>query len=259
MRQVALEFDNMAVIEWFESHIVRSPDATAQAEALAVAVARELTAAIRHRGRARIAFSGGSTPARFFERLAGQDVDWSRVDVTLVDERCVDMSDERSNARLLHNRLIGAVSPQPEFFPLFVPGESEEARDARFAHLALPFDVVHLGMGQDAHTASFFPDAPNIEAMLDPNQERDLMETQSAASRERRVTWSLAALLRTRSVVVQLVGARKWQVLAEALDVLAHGNVTQDEYCRLPILAVLAHTQLGKPDGVPCRIHFANE
>ena len=79
----------------------RYANADALAEALATQVAARLRAAIAARGAALLAVSGGSTPARFFERLSHEALDWSKVRVTLVDERWVPESSERSNARLV--------------------------------------------------------------------------------------------------------------------------------------------------------------
>jgi 6-phosphogluconolactonase len=250
---------SLQMTEQFEPYITRNSNKAAQAEVLATAIAVKLSTAIRARGRAAIAFSGGSTPAQFLEQLANQPVDWSNVDITLVDERCVAEDDERSNAGMLRARLLDALPKQPTFAPLYVPGESAVERKARFKQFALPFDVVHLGMGEDAHTASFFPDAPNIEAMLDLRQSDPILQTQSPTSREPRLTWSLATILQSQFVVLQVTGAAKWAVLSDVLEALAAGEVSNTQLARMPILAVLARTQLGDLHGVPAQIYFASE
>lgn len=247
------------VLEEFESHVVRSDSARHQADVLADVLALRLREAIADRGSASIAFSGGSTPALMLEQLARRNVDWSRVAITLVDERCVPETDERSNAGMLRKKLLDSLGMQPQFFPLYVPGEDLADRDARFDEVPLPFDVVHLGMGTDAHTASFFPDSENIEAMLDLGQPKRLMQTQSISSREVRLTWSLAALLESRFVVLQLIGTRKLAVLSQALEVLSLRNAVEEQLCRMPILSVLAQTQLADAGRVPVQIYFASE
>src|SRR5690625_2195161 len=81
--------------------------------ALAEAVAADLARAIGKRGQALIAVSGGSTPRRFMEALSRQDLDWSKVTMTLVDERWVPPSHPRSNARLADNHLQqGKAAPE---------------------------------------------------------------------------------------------------------------------------------------------------
>ena len=76
------------------------------AETLARDVADELARAIEAKGRATLAVSGGTTPKLFFEKLSMIDIPWSRVSVTLVDERQVPESSERSNARLVRAHLL---------------------------------------------------------------------------------------------------------------------------------------------------------
>jgi len=242
-----------------ESHIVRSDSAIRQADALAADVAQKLQTAIDRTGQASVAFSGGSTPALFLKHLSLRPVDWSKVHITLVDERCVSESDERSNARMLRANLLDNLPVEPRYAPLFLPNENESDRDARLNDFQSPFDVVHLGMGEDAHTASFFPDAENIGDMLDLSQTRRLLKTQSAASREERITWSLAALLQTRFMALQISGARKWTVLSDALESLAQDRLDEEQRCQKPILAVLEQTQVKCPDGVPAKIYYASE
>ncbi|MEM9012966.1 MAG: 6-phosphogluconolactonase [Pseudomonadota bacterium] len=131
----------------------------AQAEALAEAVAEDLSRALEARGTAHLAVPGGSTPATFLTALGGQALDWSRVVVTLTDERQVAADDARSNARLVRETLlVGATDAR--FLPLWT---GEYAGDVAEA---LPLDVAVLGMGADMHTASLFPDAKGLEAAL---------------------------------------------------------------------------------------------
>lgn len=122
----------------------------ALAETLARDVADELARAIEAKGRATLAVSGGTTPKLFFEKLSVIDIPWSRVSVTLVDERQVPESSERSNARLVRQHLLQNKAAAARFVPLVDNPDAEN----------IPaFDVAVLGMGNDGHTASFFPAA----------------------------------------------------------------------------------------------------
>ena len=241
------------------NHVIESDSAAIQAWVLAEEIAGRLNRAVAARGRASIAFSGGSTPAAMLEQLARQSVDWARVDVTLVDERCVPVSNARSNAGMLQKAFIDKLDAAPEFMPLFVPGESDAGRETRLGEWVLPFDIVHLGMGGDAHTASFFPDADNIGDMLDLEQPRRWLTTESASSGEQRITWSLPVLLQSRCFVLQLIGDSKLAVLERALEALNGSKLNETVRRQLPIAAFLAETELKKPDGVPGYIYYASE
>lgn len=233
------------------------------AAALAESTAKTLNDAIAERGCASIAFSGGSTPALFLAELSKQRVDWLKVQATLVDDRCVPASEERSNARMLQQKLFDALQVSPMFYPLFVEGESVADCNSRLAELSLPFDCLILGMGDDAHTASFFPDADNLEEMLDLSDDSLVGETRSAASIERRLTFRLPTVLAARSVVLHICGENKWRVLTEVSAALGATDSENESALaaldrKFPILSVLRRSSLHREDGVPAAIYFAS-
>ena len=194
---------------------------------LAQDIAQRLSAAIQARGVAVLSVSGGKSPVPLFEALRVIDIDWSRVRVTLVDERCVPRTHPDSNALLVQTHLLQdlAVKAQLVFMvtsavePLGSP-----AAQAKTASMALSAagtaDVLVLGMGTDGHTASLFPDAPNLAEAL------DLRNTQSCVAIElitppanapyARITQTLAQILSARHLVLPLSGADKLNTLQQA-------------------------------------------
>ena len=214
---------------------------------LASHIADTLRSALASKGRASVAFSGGSTPAGMMRHLAAESLDWSKVFVTLVDERCVAPTHERSNAKLLKENFLDLLATPANFEPLFLDAESTTERAQRLAVFQLPFDVVHLGMGTDAHTASFFPDADNVAAMIDKAGVDSLALTRSEASVEDRITWTLPALIDATSIVLQIKGEGKSEVLLDALQRLSSASSddeTQTVRCEKPIAAMISYRNL---------------
>ena len=212
-------------------------DRTALAESLADRVAGVLGDAIAERGEAVIAVSGGSTPKMFFRALSNRDIDWDKVCVTLVDERFVPADHPRSNHLLVAQNLLQGKAVAAEFVPLFHAAETAEdaARTAteQTSELGTPFDVVILGMGNDGHTASFFPGGDNLERALDTGLPPEVITMEAEAAGETRLTFTLSALDDAGLLVLHIEGAEKKSVLDQAL---AEGA---DE--AMPIRAVLRH------------------
>lgn len=191
------------------------------AAALAARVADTLKAAIASRGVAFLAVSGGTTPGRFFAALSKEPLDWSKVTVTLVDERFVPESSPRSNAALSKANLLQNEASAAAFAPLFHEAASvelgAEIADAALSSLPWPLDAAILGMGGDGHTASFFPDAQELDALLDPASSRLVLPVHSETAGETRLTLTLPALVGAGLVVVHIEGAEKRNVIEAAL------------------------------------------
>lgn len=206
-------------------------DASAQAGALAEAVAGRLRAAIVERGAATLAVPGGETPREFLRalarrNLAGSDRDWPHVTVVPTDERQVAADDARSNARALREFLIATT--RARFVPLYPAGHDLSATIAALR----PFDAVVLGMGADGHCASLFADGDNIAAALRADASDSIMTLRSPSVPEARVTLTLAALADTRALFVLIRGEEKRRTLDAALRGAA-------PFARAPIRAVL--------------------
>ena len=209
---------------------------------LADDIAENLSSVITRLGSAVIAVSGGSTPKPLFERLAELDIEWAKVIITLVDERWVNEQHELSNAAFLKRHLIDLLDDKPVFVPLYEGTEKvsdslelvlkqycEKTKSS--IQQIRPFDVVILGLGNDGHTASFFPDAANVAELVDPESDAKLISCISDSSQVMRVTWSLPMLLNTGSLILHFTGQEKRRVFANAL---ASNNSKQ-----LPIGAVI--------------------
>ncbi|WP_426286073.1 6-phosphogluconolactonase [Luteibacter sp. E-22] len=216
------------------------------ADKLARDVASKLDAAIKARGKATIAVSGGGTPKVMFAVLAEQEIDWSRVTVTLVDERWVDTDSDRSNARMVASTLLTHEAHVAAFLPLFDRAHKDDVDAAladvgkRIDALGSPFDVVLLGMGPDGHTASFFPGGDHLAEALDLDGKQSVLSMRAEGAGEPRITLSLPRILDTRALYLHIEGDDKKDVLGKAL-------AGED----FPIAAVL------KQDRVPVEVYWA--
>lgn len=188
----------------------------ALAEALSTGVAAILAGGIATRGSASLAVSGGSTPALFLQTLAKTDIAWSSVVVTLVDERCVPDTHERSNAGFLRRHLLQGPAAAARFLPLYTPGEVDDALAVRLGSLPRPLDAVVLGMGADGHTASFFPGAANLDEALDPANPRSVIAIEAPGAAEPRLSLTLPRLTEARFLALHIEGGDKLGVFAEA-------------------------------------------
>lgn len=124
----------------------------------AVAISSVLGRELQQRPRTRLLLSGGSTPAPVYAALSKAPLDWSRVDVALVDERWLLPDDPDSNARLVRESLLQNNAAKARLETLTRAGRNiEESVNTANLHAQTPPGVVVLGMGEDGHTASLFP------------------------------------------------------------------------------------------------------
>jgi 6-phosphogluconolactonase len=198
------------------------PSREALATALATSIGSSLSAAIEERGRALLALSGGTTPRLMFNALSRQAIEWRSVVATLCDERFVPPSSPRSNEGLVERELLQNAAAEAQLIPLFREATSIEAAAAEttvaLAALPTPFDVAVLGMGEDGHTASFFPDAEELTAALDPEGTAPLIVIHAASAGEPRLTLTLPTLASAHRVILHIEGAGKREAFERALE-----------------------------------------
>lgn len=205
---------------------------------LSAKVAKLLVADIADTGSASLVVSGGRTPMGFFHLLSQQILDWSKVSITLADERWVDADHADSNEKLVRANLLINEAHQATFIGLknsavdAIVGESE----AEQALAAVgKFTVLILGMGDDGHTASLFPGADALAMGLDMDSGRTCIGVTPTAAPHQRISMTLPRLLDSQQVIIHISGAGKQRVLEQAQA----GNDIE----ALPIRAILNQQQ----------------
>jgi 6-phosphogluconolactonase len=183
-------------------------------EALAAAAAAILLDALAAPDARSLVVTGGATPAATYDRLALADCGWSRITVTLSDERWVDPASADSNQRLVRDRLLVHRAAAARFLPLGgghgSPDEAAVAIEPELRALT-PFAAVLLGMGEDGHIASLFPQSPHLDRALDPDGDRLAIGVAMSgqAPFTPRLSLTLRALLATPVVVLLTAGDAK--------------------------------------------------
>jgi 6-phosphogluconolactonase len=205
------------------------------AEAATVAIVERLTAA---ESRLFVA-AGGSTPGPVYDRLARRDLAWERLTVTLTDERWVDPASEESNEGLIRRRLLVGEAARAGFLPVKGSGSSPASDAAAFEaalRQVLPSAVVLLGMGDDGHMASLFPDAAELTEGLDLDSARLAIAVAKAGLEPYvpRISLTLRALTDTALVIVLISGEAKMGVIQ---------RIAADPAYAPPVAAILRQTR----------------
>ncbi|EAR49397.1 6-phosphogluconolactonase [Oceanicola granulosus HTCC2516] len=193
------------------------PDAEMMMMDIADLLASELRTCLVSHDHASLAVPGGTTPGPIFDSLCATRLDWDRVHVLLTDERWVPETSERSNTRLLRQRLLTDNAAAARLVPLYADAPAPEARLEELEEALrpeLPLSVLLLGMGADMHTASIFPGADRLEEAL--HGDSLLVPMRAPGAPEPRVTLSAKVLRGAMSTHIVITGAEKRAALDEA-------------------------------------------
>jgi 6-phosphogluconolactonase len=185
----------------------------ADAEALASVAADRIVSAIAGSARPfRLALAGGSTPKRLYAKLAKDErVDWKRVELFWGDERVVPPDHEKSNYRMVREALLDHISiPTAQVHRIEVEQGGVDAASDYFTLVDdRPLDLVLLGMGDDGHTASIFPDSEDATGVY---------VTRSPVPPTERVTLALDVINRAEEALLLVSGVNKSERLAEVYE-----------------------------------------
>jgi 6-phosphogluconolactonase len=215
------------------------------AEMLASSLAATIRAAAAAHGTASLVVSGGESPRELFGILQGVSLPWQDLTVLPSDERWVPPADESSNEGMIRRHLLTGPAAAARFVSLYRPtaGPLEALAEMTGAieSIERPLDAVVLGMGTDGHTASLFPDSPDIDCAL--ASEAPIVVQHPPRLAQARVSLTARALLDAHEVHLLFFGGDKLDVFSRAMQ---PGPVA--EY---PVRAIILQT------GVPVTAYWA--
>ena len=196
--------------------------------ALTQRLSDSLQSALVADGAATFLVSGGSSPRQVYEALSQVDLDWSRVTVALVDERWVDAGHKASNEAFIRKHLLQGCAANAFFVGMKTPAatvwDGLAECEARYAALSERPTICLLGMGNDGHTASFFPHAKGLDqALALPTSEKEsrcaaieAIASEVTGEHTQRMTVSLSYLSAAHERILLINGEAKRETLGAA-------------------------------------------
>lgn len=204
---------------------------------LARNVAENLQDALAKKGEASLIVSGGNTPKKFFHELSQIDMPWEKVTIGLCDERWVPPSHPDSNEKLVRENLMVAYASKATFIGMFIEGavadDVQRACNDKIKSSFPSFDVMILGMGEDAHTASLFPHNPKLQEAFESDELCISIEPLSAP--HKRMSLTRNAILSAKHLYLHFQGEKKRALYYQALE----GNDAME----MPIRSILHQNQ----------------
>ena len=175
-------------------------------------ITKNLSSSINKYQNASIAVPGGTSPIKIFNELSKQKLDWSKVQVTLVDDRLVDPDNDHSNQKLINDYLLKNEAKKSKFIPLNKNLNKGE-------NFKFPLDVCLLGIGNDGHFASLFPNMINNTNMLNPKSMSSIDEVKANGNPfVPRISMNLPLILSSNLIILLIKGKLKQEVLREAYN-----------------------------------------
>lgn len=193
-----------------------------------------LQEAILKKGSASLLVSGGSTPKPLFEKLSSVDILWEKVKIALCDERWIDKNHKDSNEKLVRDSLLVNFAKKAKFISMYQEYINiEDAQDVCsdiYEKELFPFDVLILGMGNDGHTASLFPNNIKLKEALETTKGFCICMKPDTAPYER-MSLTKTAILSATNIYLHFEGVEKQDVYKKVLE----GASSND----MPVSAIL--------------------
>jgi len=196
------------------------------ANCLSLSVADILKQGIKENGKVTLLLSGGNTPKLFLNTLSEINIDWEKVTVGLVDERCVSTTSKNSNENLIKTELCKNNAINLNFI-----GMSQDNYEEIYKEEFKNIDVLILGMGTDGHTASLFSYNEDLLVAFDPKNQNFCIKIIPETAPHKRISLTLNSILKAKNIFLHIEGAEKIKVYNEVIQ--------SDDAIKYPIVKVL--------------------
>jgi 6-phosphogluconolactonase len=207
-------------------------------EGITTAISEIIRSAIQMYGSAHILLSGGTTPLVVYERLAKEDIDWSKVLMGLVDERYVPLDHPKNNERALREAFGQEVCSKARFIGMVLDEKDAEHNLSVISVEYKPFmdrtDFILLGMGKDGHFASLFPNDDASEVDLRAEATKILCTTAPEFPTER-ITCSKGMLKQAKEVILMITGTEKETIFSDNKETGLPVGYLQREFGQLNV------------------------
>ncbi|GLQ30524.1 6-phosphogluconolactonase [Litoribrevibacter albus] len=190
----------------------------AMIDSLTLQITDHLKSAIEHYGQASFIVSGGSTPKPLYEELSHQPLAWDHVTLCPSDERWVELGHPDSNQTMIESTLLQHAASEASLISLRpqIPfSDAPAIVNQSLMAIHKPFNLVLLGMGEDGHIASLFPDANELEHGLAAPHSEPCISVHSA-SKGARLSLTLPSLLNSEQIYLLITGESKREVFQRA-------------------------------------------
>ncbi|PKP83595.1 MAG: 6-phosphogluconolactonase [Alphaproteobacteria bacterium HGW-Alphaproteobacteria-18] len=209
-----------------ESRLIVLDDREAASALAAELASLHISRALAKYGHASFMVSGGTSPARMLSLLSQEAIDWSSVTVGLVDERWVAPDHPGSNEKGVRDKLLKGPAAAAQFIPMKTdaadPASAVADRAAAYAPHLAPISCVLLGIGPDAHTASWYPGSIGLEQALYPKDGAvisavDAGNTPVSGEFHQRMTLTAQPICNAASAILLMFGEDKRSALEQSL------------------------------------------
>ncbi len=184
-------------------------------------ICKILSQKILKKGKASLVVSGGNTPKKLFKELSLCDIAWDRVTISLCDERWVDNKDDNSNEKLVKIYLMKNFASKAKFIGMYRENKTLESTQKFYEKIIKnelqPFDIIILGMGDDGHTASLFPNKENFKEAFSLENSNLTLVVKRDDVNFHRLSLTRVAILSSIHIFLHFEGRDKLQVYKSAI------------------------------------------